>query len=90
MYAWEDWRKQDKEENSQKYRPSPIPNINEANVNKLHLERSGGCGERIWGAQGVAKREGVRGKESEKSRGSAAWILIGLSTKNVESDIRWW
>lgn len=69
--------------------PPPIPNINEANVNKLHLERSGGCGERIWGAQGVAKREGVRGKESEKSRGSAAWILIGLSTKNVESDLRW-
>lgn len=31
----------------------------------------------------------MRGKESEKSRGSAAWILIGLSTKNVESDLRW-
>lgn len=49
MYAWEDWRKQDKEQNSQKYRPSPIPNINEANVNKLHLERSGGGAVRGFG-----------------------------------------
>lgn len=30
----------------------------------------------------------MRGKESEKGRGSVAWIRIGLNTKNMESDIR--
>lgn len=47
MYAWEDWEKQDKKENSQKHNPPPIPNINEANVNKLHLERGGGARRRV-------------------------------------------